>query len=122
MYEYFNRKLKSVMTDQLSFALFFYFIYLFFASTGLHAHQSGGPIPNPALYAAPPVSLSPGQPPPQQLLPPPFYPPPGVMTFSNTNYPYAAGATLPPMYPNAQVNFFFFVFLSNFWICLHMFI
>ncbi|XP_053469111.1 protein CASC3 [Ictalurus furcatus] len=71
---------------------------------GLHPHQSGGPIPNPALYAAPPVSLSPGQPPPQQLLPPPFYPPPGVMTFSNTNYPYPAGATLPPMYPNAQAQ------------------
>lgn len=71
--------------------------------TGMHPHQSGGPMPNPALYAAPPVSMSPGQPPPQQLLPPPFYPPPGVMTFSNTNYPYPAGATLPPMYPNPQV-------------------
>uniref|UniRef100_A0A3Q3BLX6 Protein CASC3 n=1 Tax=Kryptolebias marmoratus TaxID=37003 RepID=A0A3Q3BLX6_KRYMA len=56
---------------------------------GLHPHQSGGPIANPALYGAPPVSLSPGQP--QQLLPPPFYPPPGVMTF-----PY------PTMYPNPQ--------------------
>lgn len=72
--------------------------------SGLHPHQSGGPMPNPALYAAPPVSLSPGQPPPQQLLPPPFYPPPGVMTFGNTNYPYPAGATLPPMYPNPQVS------------------
>ncbi|XP_066515615.1 protein CASC3-like [Hoplias malabaricus] len=71
---------------------------------GLHPHQSGGPMPNPALYAAPPVSMSPGQPPPQQLLPPPFYPPPGVMTFSNTNYPYPAGATLPPMYPNPQAQ------------------
>ncbi|KAG7233813.1 hypothetical protein INR49_006566 [Caranx melampygus] len=56
---------------------------------GLHPHQSGGPIANPALYGGPPVSLSPGQP--QQLLPPPFYPPPGVMTF-----PY------PAMYPNPQ--------------------
>lgn len=56
---------------------------------GLHPHQSGGPIANPALYAGPPVSLSPGQP--QQLLPPPFYPPPGVMTF-----PY------PTMYPSPQ--------------------
>lgn len=93
----FYRKLKSVITDQSSFGPF---------HTGLHPHQSGGPIPNPALYAAPPVSLSPGQPPPQQLLPPPFYPPPGVMTFSNTNYPYPAGATLPPMYPNAQVTLF----------------
>uniref|UniRef100_A0A665XDG8 Protein CASC3 n=1 Tax=Echeneis naucrates TaxID=173247 RepID=A0A665XDG8_ECHNA len=46
---------------------------------GLHPHQSGGPIANPTLYGAPPVSLSPGQA--QQLLPPPFYPPPGVMTF-----------------------------------------
>ncbi|XP_051572658.1 protein CASC3-like isoform X2 [Myxocyprinus asiaticus] len=71
---------------------------------GLHPHQSGGPMPNPALYAAPPVSLSTGQPPPQQLLPPPFYPPPGVMTFGNTNYPYPAGATLPPMYPNPQAQ------------------
>ncbi|XP_062875150.1 protein CASC3 [Trichomycterus rosablanca] len=71
---------------------------------GLHPHQSGGPLPNPALYAAPPVSISPGQPPPQQLLPPPFYPPPGVMTFSNTNYPYPAGATLPHMYPNPQAQ------------------
>ncbi|KAI5619269.1 protein CASC3 [Silurus asotus] len=71
---------------------------------GLHPHQSGGPIPNATLYAAPPVSLSPGQPPPQQLLAPPFYPPPGVMAFSNTNYPYPAGATLPPMYPNAQAQ------------------
>ncbi|XP_076852990.1 LOW QUALITY PROTEIN: protein CASC3 [Brachyhypopomus gauderio] len=70
---------------------------------GLHPHQSGGPMPNPALYAAPPVSMSPGQPP-QQLLPPPFYPPPGVVTFSNTNYPYPAGATLPPMYPNPQAQ------------------
>ncbi|XP_055050511.2 protein CASC3 isoform X1 [Misgurnus anguillicaudatus] len=70
----------------------------------LHPHQSGGPMPNPALYAAPPVSMSPGQPPPQQLLPPPFYPPPGVMTFGNTNYPYPAGATLPPMYPNPQAQ------------------
>ncbi|XP_028312100.1 protein CASC3 isoform X2 [Gouania willdenowi] len=50
---------------------------------GLHPHQSaGGPITNPALYGAPPVSLSPGQP--QPLLPPPFYPPPGVMTFPYT--------------------------------------
>ncbi|XP_035385157.1 protein CASC3 isoform X1 [Electrophorus electricus] len=73
------------------------------AHPGLHPHQSGGPMPNPALYAAPPVSMSPGQPP-QQLLPPPFYPPPGVMTFSNTNYPYPAGATLPPMYPNPQAQ------------------
>ncbi|KAF7644605.1 hypothetical protein LDENG_00219200 [Lucifuga dentata] len=56
---------------------------------GLHPHQSGGPMANPALYGGPPVSLSPGQP--QQLLPPPFYPPPGVMTF-----PY------PTMYPNPQ--------------------
>ncbi|XP_038564855.1 LOW QUALITY PROTEIN: protein CASC3-like [Micropterus salmoides] len=56
---------------------------------GLHPHQSGGPIANPALYGGPPVSLSPGQP--QQLLPPPFYPPPGVMTF-----PY------PTMYPTPQ--------------------
>ncbi|MEQ2283910.1 hypothetical protein AMECASPLE_016349 [Ameca splendens] len=56
---------------------------------GLHPHQSGGPIANPTLYGAPPVSLSPGQP--QQLLPPPFYPPPGVMTF-----PY------PAMYPSPQ--------------------
>ncbi|XP_057673779.1 protein CASC3 [Corythoichthys intestinalis] len=56
---------------------------------GLHAHQSGGPIANPALYGGPPVSLSPGQP--QQLLPSPFYPPPGVMTF-----PY------PTMYPSPQ--------------------
>lgn len=57
---------------------------------GLHPHQSGGPIANPALYGGPPVSLSPGQP--QQLLPPPFYPPPGVVTFP----PY------PAMYPNPQ--------------------
>ncbi|KAM9784879.1 protein CASC3 [Syngnathus typhle] len=58
---------------------------------GLHPHQSGGPITNPALYGGPPVPLSPGQP--QQLLPPPppFYPPPGVMTF-----PY------PTMYPSPQ--------------------
>ncbi|XP_061604774.1 protein CASC3 isoform X2 [Phyllopteryx taeniolatus] len=56
---------------------------------GLHPHQSGGPIANPALYGGPPVSLPPGQP--QQLLPPPFYPPPGVMTF-----PY------PAMYPSPQ--------------------
>ncbi|XP_007565014.1 protein CASC3 isoform X2 [Poecilia formosa] len=56
---------------------------------GLHPHQSGAPIANPALYGGPPVSLSPGQP--QQLLPPPFYPPPGVMTF-----PY------PAMYPTPQ--------------------
>uniref|UniRef100_A0A3B4Y9N6 Protein CASC3 n=1 Tax=Seriola lalandi dorsalis TaxID=1841481 RepID=A0A3B4Y9N6_SERLL len=47
---------------------------------GLHPHQSGGPIANPAIYGGPPVSL-----------PPPFYPPPGVMTF-----PY------PAMYPNPQ--------------------
>lgn len=60
------------------------------SSSGLHPHQSGGPIANPALYGGPPVSLSPGQP--QQLLPPPFYPPPGVMTF-----PY------PTMYPTPQV-------------------
>ncbi|XP_060921615.1 protein CASC3 isoform X2 [Labrus mixtus] len=59
---------------------------------GLHPHQSGGPIANPALYGGPPVSLSPGQPP-QQLLPPPFYPPPGVMTF-----PY------PTMYPTPQAQ------------------
>ncbi|CAL1589144.1 unnamed protein product [Knipowitschia caucasica] len=58
---------------------------------GLHPHQSGAPITNPALYGAPPVSLSPGQP--QQLLPPPFYPPPGVMTF-----PY------PAMYPTPQAQ------------------
>ncbi|CAB1418726.1 unnamed protein product [Pleuronectes platessa] len=58
---------------------------------GLHPHQSGAPIANPALYAGPPVSLSPGQP--QQLLPPPFYPPPGVMTF-----PY------PAMYPTPQAQ------------------
>uniref|UniRef100_A0A3Q3KG89 Protein CASC3 n=1 Tax=Monopterus albus TaxID=43700 RepID=A0A3Q3KG89_MONAL len=58
---------------------------------GLHPHQSGGPIANPALYGGPPVSLSPGQP--QQLLPPPFYPPPGVVTF-----PY------PAIYPNPQVH------------------
>ncbi|XP_038161589.1 protein CASC3 [Cyprinodon tularosa] len=56
---------------------------------GLHPHQSGAPITNPALYGAPPVSLSPGQP--QQLLPPPFYPPPGVMPFQ-----------YPAMYPNPQ--------------------
>ncbi|XP_077385613.1 protein CASC3 [Festucalex cinctus] len=57
---------------------------------GLHPHQSGGPIANPALYGGPPVPLSPAQP--QQLLPPPpFYPPPGVMTF-----PY------PAMYPSPQ--------------------
>ncbi|XP_062388740.1 protein CASC3 isoform X2 [Sardina pilchardus] len=71
---------------------------------GLHPHQSGGPMPNPALYAAPPVSMSPGQPPPQQLMAAPFYPPPGVMTFSNTNFPYSPGATLPPMYPNPQAQ------------------
>ncbi|XP_077591211.1 protein CASC3 isoform X2 [Stigmatopora nigra] len=59
---------------------------------GLHAHQSGGPIANPAIYGGPPVSLSPGQP--QPLLPPPFYPPPGVMTF-----PY------PTMYPSPQVTY-----------------
>ncbi|XP_034046005.1 protein CASC3 isoform X2 [Thalassophryne amazonica] len=59
------------------------------AHPGLHPHQSGGPIANPALYGPPPVSLSPGQP--QQLLAPPFYPPPGVMTF-----PY------PAMYPSPQ--------------------
>ncbi|XP_062310911.1 protein CASC3 [Osmerus eperlanus] len=71
---------------------------------GLHPHQSGAPMPSPGLYAAPPVSMSPGQPPPQQLLAPPFYPPPGVMTFSNTNYPYPAGASLPPMFnPQSQV-------------------
>ncbi|XP_062264205.1 protein CASC3 [Platichthys flesus] len=58
---------------------------------GLHPHQSGAPIANPALYAGPPVALSPGQP--QQLLPPPFYPPPGVMTF-----PY------PTMYPTPQAQ------------------
>ncbi|KAG7492418.1 hypothetical protein MATL_G00014220 [Megalops atlanticus] len=71
---------------------------------GLHPHQSGAPIPNPAMYAGPPVSMSPGQPPPQQLLAPPFYPPPGVMAFGNTNFPYPAGATLPPMYPNPQAQ------------------
>ncbi|XP_061085444.1 protein CASC3 [Conger conger] len=71
---------------------------------GLHPHQSGAPMPNPAMYAGPPVSMSPGQPPPQQLLAPPFYPPPGVMTFGNTNFPYAAGATLPPIYPNPQAQ------------------
>ncbi|XP_064180532.1 protein CASC3 isoform X1 [Anguilla rostrata] len=71
---------------------------------GLHPHQSGAPMPNPAMYAGPAVSMSPGQPPPQQLLAPPFYPPPGVMTFGNTNFPYAAGATLPPMYPNPQAQ------------------
>lgn len=60
-------------------------------SSGLHPHQSGGPIADPALYGGPAVSLSPGQP--QQLLPPPFYPPPGVMTF-----PY------PTMYPSPQVS------------------
>ena len=60
-------------------------------SPGLHPHQSGGPIADPALYGGPAVSLSPGQP--QQLLPPPFYPPPGVMTF-----PY------PTMYPSPQVS------------------
>ncbi|KAJ7992231.1 hypothetical protein DPEC_G00276370 [Dallia pectoralis] len=77
------------------------------AHPGLHPHQSAGPMPNPALYAAPPVSMSPGQPPPQQLLAPPFYPPPGVMTFGNTNYPYPAGASLPPMYnPQAQSQVF----------------
>ncbi|KAK5855736.1 hypothetical protein PBY51_007383 [Eleginops maclovinus] len=58
---------------------------------GLHPHQSGGPIANPALYGGPPVSLPPGPGQPQQLLPPPFYPPPGVMTF-----PY------PAMYPTPQ--------------------
>ncbi|CAL8272678.1 unnamed protein product [Lota lota] len=58
---------------------------------GLHPHPSGGPIANPTLYGAPPVSLSPGQP--QQMLAPPFYPPPGVMTF-----PY------PAMYPNPQAQ------------------
>ncbi|XP_072298938.1 protein CASC3 [Eucyclogobius newberryi] len=58
---------------------------------GLHPHQSGAPITNPALYGAPPVSLSPGQP--QPLLPPPFYPPPGVMTF-----PY------PAIYPTPQAQ------------------
>ncbi|XP_077413490.1 protein CASC3 [Vanacampus margaritifer] len=55
---------------------------------GLHPHQSGAPIANPALYGP----LSPGQP--QQLLPPPpppFYPPQGVMTFS-----------YPTMYPSPQ--------------------
>lgn len=61
------------------------------SSAGLHPHQSGGPIADPALYGGPAVSLSPGQP--QQLLPPPFYPPPGVMTF-----PY------PTMYPSPQVS------------------
>ncbi|XP_063044039.1 protein CASC3 [Engraulis encrasicolus] len=71
---------------------------------GLHPHQSGAPMPNPALYAAPPVSMSPGQPPPQPLLAAPFYPPPGVMTFGNTNFPYTPGATLPPMYPNPQAQ------------------
>lgn len=60
-------------------------------SSGLHPHQSGGPIADPTLYGGPAVSLSPGQP--QQLLPPPFYPPPGVMTF-----PY------PTMYPSPQVS------------------
>lgn len=62
---------------------------------GLHPHQSGAPITNPALYGAPPVSLSPGQP--QQLLPPPFYPPPGVMTF-----PFP---TLYPPSPQSQVTY-----------------
>ncbi|TRY64454.1 hypothetical protein DNTS_017139 [Danionella cerebrum] len=71
---------------------------------GIHPHQSSGPLPNPTLYATPAVSMPPGQPPPQQLLPPPFYPPPGVMTFGNTNYPYPAGATLPPIYPNPQAQ------------------
>ncbi|XP_023691566.1 protein CASC3 [Paramormyrops kingsleyae] len=71
---------------------------------GLHPHQSGAAIPNPAMYAGPPVSMPPGQPPPQQLMAPPFYPPPGVMTFGNTNFPYPAGATLPPMYPNPQAQ------------------
>lgn len=65
--------------------------HLFTSSSGLHPHQSGGAIANPALYGGPPVSLSPGQP--QQLLPPPFFPPPGVMTF-----PY------PAMYPSPQVG------------------
>lgn len=61
------------------------------ATSGIHPHQSGGPIANPTLYGGPPVPLSPGQP--QQLLPPPFYPPQGVMTF-----PY------PTMYPSPQVH------------------
>ncbi|XP_066554879.1 protein CASC3 isoform X2 [Amia ocellicauda] len=71
---------------------------------GLHPHQSGAPLPNPALYPGPPVSISPGQPPPQQLLAPAFYPPPGVMTFGNTNFPYPASATLPPLYTNPQAQ------------------
>ncbi|XP_018581880.2 protein CASC3 isoform X1 [Scleropages formosus] len=71
---------------------------------GLHPHQSGAALPNPAMYAGPPVSMTPGQPPPQQLLAPPFYPPPGVMAFGNTNFTYPAGATLPPMYPNPQAQ------------------
>ncbi|KAK1160219.1 hypothetical protein AOXY_G20325 [Acipenser oxyrinchus oxyrinchus] len=56
-------------------------------------------LPNPGLYAGPPVSMSPGQPP----GPPPrthrYYSPSGVMTFSNTNFSYPAGATLPPCTP-----------------------
>ncbi|XP_041121645.1 protein CASC3 isoform X2 [Polyodon spathula] len=69
----------------------------------LHPHQPPAPLPNPGLYAGPPVSMSPGQPPPGPLLAPAYYSPPGVMTFSNTNFSYPAGATLPPMYPNPQV-------------------
>ncbi|KAJ8264680.1 hypothetical protein GJAV_G00152440 [Gymnothorax javanicus] len=71
---------------------------------GLHPHQSGAPMPNPAIYAGPAVSMAPGQPTPQQLLAPPFYPPPGVMTFGNTNFSYAPAATMPPMYPNPQAQ------------------
>ncbi|XP_033911225.3 protein CASC3-like isoform X2 [Acipenser ruthenus] len=73
------------------------------AHPGLHPHQPPAPLPNPGLYAGPPVSMSPGQPPPGPLLAPTYYSPPGVMTFSNTNFSYPAGATLPPMYPNPQV-------------------
>lgn len=73
------------------FTVYIFCTYLSTSSSGLHPHQSGGPIADPTLYGGPPVSLSPGQP--QQLLPPPFYPPPGVMTF-----PY------PTMYPSPQVN------------------
>ncbi|XP_041087443.1 protein CASC3-like [Polyodon spathula] len=63
-----------------------------------HPGLPPAPLPNPGLYATPP-----GQPPPGPLLAPTYYSPPGVMTFSNTNFSYPAGATLPPMYPNPQV-------------------
>ncbi|XP_028674241.1 protein CASC3 [Erpetoichthys calabaricus] len=74
------------------------------AHPGLHPHQPPAPMPNPGLYAGPPVSITPGQPPPQQLLPPTYYPTTGVMPFGNTNFTYPPGSPLTPIYPSPQAQ------------------